>query len=244
MLQRYTTQTLFVNLFFSVNKSLVVFIIVSVVKQLKLFRTLVIPSPLSFGLSLVVSAIYIIYISWAYLNDNFLIFNYFLGPSGVTMRFWKGTSSLVEWFTKFFSSDVGYYLSLLTIALVVGAATYTLLQLLSLMFRGTAHFVENAERSNKPQTFIELFVRLWVRCLVLVGWVFFIAVTLSTILPYVHICMSSGASYLQSFDPRGILPYVQALFICVITLHIHVVFVRMVLLRPRIFDNSIVELSE
>lgn len=155
------------------------------------------------------------------------------------MRFWEGTGSIVEWFTKFFSSSIGYYASLLAAGIIVGVATYTLLQLLSVMFRGTAHFVESAEYSTEPKTFVELFVQLWVRCLALVGWGLFIAVTLSTILPYIHLCMNTGATYLQGFDLRAVVPYLQALFICVVTLHIHIIFARLLLLRPRIFSSYI-----
>lgn len=206
-------------------------------QQFKLFRVLMSPSPFSLVATPIVSAAYIAYIGWSHLSDNPVIYDFVQGPYGASMYIWQGTEPVAVWFTKFFSSDAGYYVLLAAVVLTVSIATFTMVQLLSLIFLGTARFVRTAEYSNQSML-LEMFIQLWLRCLALIGLVFFIAVTLSSLLPTVHLFVNTGASYLRAFDLRGIMPVVLALLMCTATLHMNLVFIRLLLLRPRIFSSG------
>jgi hypothetical protein len=127
---------------------------------------------------------------------------------------------------------------LVMFGLFVGVAAFTLLKTITYIKKNVMNFVENSEDATNPADLLEIFTRLWVRSAALIGWAIFSAVTVNWIVPLVDRLAGSGANYLGSLSLAGVLFYVQALFVCALTLHLHIVFIRLFLLRPRVFGNS------
>lgn len=193
------------------------------------------PSPFSLVAIVVLSIIWVTISSLLYFTDNQLIYRYIFGADGITTHTWAGTETVVAWTVKFFSSSAGYYVLLTGFGVMVGIAVYALLQSGSLILHGTANFLRRAEDATQPVALVEVFTQLWIRCLALIGWVLFGAVTIGSLLPLVDILISTGATYLKSYNLSAVWFYAQALGTCVIALHMHIVFARLLLLRPRVF---------
>lgn len=203
--------------------------------QLHLFKVLVTPSPFSMVAIVVLSIIWVTISSLLYFSDNQLIYRYIFGADGITTHTWAGTETVAAWTVKFFSSSTGYYVLLVGFGIMAGIAVYTLLQTGSFIIHGTANFLRRAENATQPVALLEIFTQLWIRCLALVGWVLFGAVTISSLLPLVDILISTGASYLKNYNLSAGWFYAQALGMCMVALHMHIVFARLLLLRPRVF---------
>lgn len=121
--------------------------------------------------------------------------------------------------------------------LIVAAAVFALLQAISLVIRGTAGFIHRAEAATRPVDILEIFSQLWIRCFSLIGWAWFMAVTIGSILPLLDIFIDTGANHIKNYSLSGVLPYAQALLLLGVTIHMHTIFARMTLLRPRVFGR-------
>jgi hypothetical protein len=206
--------------------------------QLQLFKVLITPSPLSAVLIFILAITWVLVNSWLYFSNNPFVYQYVFGPNGITSYAWEGTESITSWGSKFFSSPAGYYVLLAAFGLIVGAAVFALLQAGSLVTRGTTSFIQKAENATRPVVMLEIFTQLWVRCLAVIGWAWFMSVTLGSILPLLDIFIDSGASHIRSYSLTGAWYYAQAIVLAIVTLHMHTVFARLTLLRPRIFHSQ------
>jgi hypothetical protein len=206
-------------------------------QQLHLFKALITPSPLSVVLIFVIAIVWLSVSSWLYFSDNPLVYQYIFGPQGATSYAWEGTESVASWGSKFFSSDAGYYVLLVTVSLIIGVAAFAMLQASSLLIRGTTRFIQRTENATRPVVMLEIFTQLWVRCVALVGWAWFTAITVGSIMPLLDLLVENGASHIRNYSLTGTWYYAQALLLFTLTLHMHTVFARLVLLRPRIFGS-------
>lgn len=205
--------------------------------ELKKILTLVTPSPLSSLLTFVGSAAYISYVSWSYVSGNPLLFETLLGPKGISAYVWNKGDTLVSWASSFFAAPIGYYASLVVLALIFGAAVYALLQVISYVANGTIHFFQSAEMSDNPGTLLDVFVQLLVRSFSLVGIILLSAALASSTVPRIENLITNGASYLQAFRLSGSFDYIIALAITALCIHGYVVLVRLLFLRARLFSQ-------
>ncbi len=207
-------------------------------QQLHLFRILITPSPLSVVATFVLSIAWIAFASWLSASDNQLVYQSVFGSQILTAQAWSGTDSAIEWITKFFSSTTGYYIFLIMFGLFIGVAVFTLIKTFSHIGKGVMSFIQSSEDASQSSALFEIFTQLWVRSATLIGWALFIAIAVNWIAPLLNSLIDTGLSHLGNFSFTGVLFYVLALLIGVATLHMHIVFVRLFLLRPRVFGRN------
>ncbi|MEO5499107.1 MAG: hypothetical protein ABIR46_01245 [Candidatus Saccharimonadales bacterium] len=181
------------------------------------------------------------YVNWAYLSNNPLIYRTIFGPEGFSAYVWENTGSISEWMSQFFSSTIGYYVSLSVLAVLVGIAVYTLLQIVSFAVTGTVHYFQRAELATSPTRLMEIFMQLWIRSLALVGIVFFSAAVVGTIIPTIEALIDTGANLLNAFQLIGLIQYSIGFLLTAVSLHMFVVFVRILVLRPRLFSSTLTD---
>src|SRR3546814_7836368 len=70
-----------------------------------LFFLLISPSPFSLVATFVCAILFVIYVNWAYLSDNPLIYRSIFGPEGFSAYVWENTGSISEWMSQFRSEE-------------------------------------------------------------------------------------------------------------------------------------------
>lgn len=209
----------------------------SVMRKVRLFFILITPSPFSLIATIVCALLFVIYVNWANLSDNTLIYRTIFGPEGFSAYVWKNTGSIWQWISQFFSSTIGYYVSLVVLAILIGIAFYTMLQIATYSIKGAVHYFERVELTSTPTGIIEIFLKLWIRSIALVGVVLFSAVLAGTIIPTIEALIDRGSSLLGAFQITGFIQYGIGFLLSSVSLHMFVIFLRILMLRPRVFSN-------
>lgn len=174
---------------------------------------------------------------WPDATHSPLLNQFFYGPYGVVAALKK--SSDVAAFTRAFSvSPVIYYGLILAVAVLVAGGVYAILQTLSKVIVGsydTWHVFHDPAR-GKESLEKEVGTQLSVRLMSVLLWVAFSYFFLTILLPYCIFAGRIGVNHLFQWD--GL--YALAGFCLLLgSLHVHVVFLRLLLLRPRVFGGRL-----
>lgn len=215
--------------------------------DLRLARLLLLPSFLSGVLVAGLAVLIIGYSSWLYLDQNQLFYDYLFGIHGLKTYLWQYSQDAASWHTALVGSSFAYYALVGAAASVAGLVVYFLLQLLGLASRAVNGIRGTWYSSNKTSKAIagELFARLILRIVSLVSWGIYSAFFVSTLIPFTLALKRIGIDMLRDSRPIGWLSYVAALLLLILSFHLHVVFMRLVTLRPRVVGgNSAIEEAE
>lgn len=185
------------------------------------------------------------YNAWTYVRTNQLFYDYLFGAYGLQTYIWQQSADATAVRHAFLASPLAYYILVGVAATVGGLAVYTLLQGLSLLSSGTRRVWRELDTLGPTRRAIAmaLLSRWALRSVSLVGWAFFGAFFVSTLLPFVLVLNQTGIGHVHSGQPLGWLACALALAILAFSLHLQVVFTRLVFLRPRLFfgDRAIEE---
>lgn len=92
------------------------------------------------------------------------------------------------------------------------------------------------QRLNRKQILFEAFRRLGVQGLIFILWTLYAWVFFKFVFVYVLAASATGASDLPRFEGVGFI--IAAVLILICALHMHVVFLRLLILRPRVFGAA------
>lgn len=211
-------------------------------QQYSLARLLLTPSLVS-GLGLGLLAVVVLVCdTWTYIDDHQLFYGYLVGPSSLSEFISQASSpSVSAWLHFLADSRVTYYILLCAFAAVVGLAVYTLLQVSGFIYSGSVELLHTTmdHRASQRSHRVELLLRFGLRLLAMAGWTVYMVATLSVLLPFTVALERLGlADFRNDAALSGIGCYVLAWLLLVITLHLHVVFMRLISLRPRLFGGT------
>lgn len=205
--------------------------------QKQLAKLLLRPSLFSFILTMLFAGAILAIAVWPDATHSSLLNQYFYGPYGVVQALKKSPD--INEFTRAFSvSPVVYYGLILGVAALIAGGVYAILQMLSKVIVGsydTWHVfhdpIEGKEKIEK-----EVGTRLTVRLMTALLWIAFAYFFMTILLPYCIFASRIGISHL--FEWEGL--YALAGFLLLIaSLHVHVIFLRLILLRPRVFGGKL-----
>lgn len=213
--------------------------------QRPLVRLLLMPSLLS-GLIVAGGALAVLtYDAWLYISNNQEYYNIFFGPYGLRSFNWQAAPGFSAWKQLFFASSISYYVLLLATAAAVGLLTFSILQFSGVVVRGSVELLQttlDTEAAHKRAR-RELINRFIVRITSLVGWALYTAATVSILLPASVILSQFGVEEIRQGHFTGLASSIVAFILFMLVLHLHTIFMRLVVLRPRVFggENDIIE---
>lgn len=213
------------------------------VHQLRLLRLLLQPSLLSFTLSSFTAAGILVVATWSHVSSHNLLYGYLFGQYGLTTILKESPNTFSAINTAFSSSSsIAYDIAIGVFAVLVGLLVYALLQSLDHMLADAgdalqeiAYAGEPVKKSVKKEVGLRLGLRV-INCIVwCVYWIFFVNVLLPLCLVVAKTAGDSGV--MPARWPEW--TYTLLGFsLLLLTLHLHVIFLRLLVLRPRVFGGE------
>lgn len=206
----------------------------------RLVRLLLLPSMLSGVLSYGAAFAFIGYFSWQYIQDNKFFYDYLFGMYGVREYVGSKPTGLMARVLDFFSSDVAYIIIVAALAAVVGFMIYAVLQGIALLKKRAQELSGELQFSGYQHDDLvaEFVTRTALRIMSVLGWGLYAAFFSNTIMQVTLLLTEIGVTSLQHGNMIGILQVLLAVTVLAAGLHVHVLFLRLCLLRPRVFGSN------
>ena len=209
--------------------------------DLRLIRLLLRPSLFSGLLTVLLSALALGYNAWSYVSEEQLFYDYLFGYSGLGTYLWQHVQS-TTWQETFLNSPILYYALVVMAATIAGMIAFFLLQLLGLVSHSLKEGWDSLHSHGKTARTVanELLTRLGLRILSLLSWGFYAGFFISVIMPFILALNTMGVDSINaSRSLEGLGECLGALLVLTVSMHLHVIFLRLVFLRPRVFGGNI-----
>lgn len=204
------------------------------VKDYRLLAALLLPSTASFVFSCVVAGMALLGASWSYLQAQPLFGTYFSGKYG----FGTLLSQLNTALGDALDSDLAYNIAVICFAVLFGLGVYAVITSVRHMAdeaRTTLNEVDYADQRTRQVLERSLIVRVVVRGFCGLMWLSYALIYFNGILPFCSSFIAAGSEQaLAAASVRNIVAFILLL----VATHIHVIFVRLIVLRPRVFGSG------
>lgn len=210
-------------------------------------RLLLLPSLFSSAVILLIVASVLGYNAWLYISEKKIFYDYLFGTHGLQTYLWVQSQQASAWSTVFLRSPLAYYVLVSAAATAAGLAVYVLLQWLGLIWRGGGTFLRELRTpgSQHKNLVTEMLGRLGIRVVSLIGWAVYGAFFLSTLLPFTFVLYRLSIDHIHAGGQLWWAGCFIVALLFVLALHMHVVFLRLVFLRPRLFGgDQVIEEAE
>lgn len=197
------------------------------------------PSLFSLTATLIVAGIVFGFISWTVVAQSPFFHEYFYGQYGVSTILNKTPDVLQAFKMTFFAQPASYNVTVLAVAAGIGLAVYIVLQLFSRAaadFSSTWRSVQQASGESKKTLEQEIELRLGFRIAMGVLWFFYLLLFIKLLFPFTVLIERFGINALP--DLSGWLYGLLGFALLVTSLHVHVIFMRLIVLRPRVFGGE------
>lgn len=180
------------------------------------------------------------YTGWLYLHDNNLFFNTLLGDNGLQSYLARNGQDIGATQKVLLASPAAYYVLVVGVAVAAGIVVFTLLQIIGSLFRSTSYFVQEAIGGGHGRMAFwgEQFIRMVLRVMALVGGAIYASAFVSMILPFAVLLNQTGIEGIHQNNLTSLSLCAAALILLVIASHILIVFLRLIVLRPRLFGGD------
>jgi hypothetical protein len=214
--------------------------------QLRLAWLLLSPS-LSSSVVTILSTLAIVGTSgWLYINHSQAFYDYLFGPYGIATSLIQVPDTTAVFQHWLLGSGTTYYVLLVVTAAIVGLTVFAVLQNAGKVVN-TSIFawqdLQAVSRSRK-EAIKEMFTRLALRVVSLLGWSVFVCLFAAILIPFGALLVENGIDKFNTGDGSGLLYISASLALTLASMHLHVVFARLVRLRPRLFGDRDIELAE
>lgn len=196
--------------------------------QLRLFIMTLQPSWISNAVVIVGSLIILGQANWSYVTYNPEWYDLFYGQFGITTAFEGAPNVLRGWQEGVFMSPVIYGALVILAAFVAACILFFTIRI------GTR--VWHALRLSLESERHEMRQRVMARGAILGAWTIYMFITISLLTPFCILLSRIGAEELST--PEGITQNLIAGGLLVLTLHGHVIFIRLFCLRPRLLNSQ------
>ncbi len=199
---------------------------------------LITPS-ISSGLFAVVGAVVVLGAhAWLYISEHQLFYDTLFGVNGFRTQLLLASDSFEVFRQRVFVyNPFTYYLFVGVVAVIAGLVLYTVLDIITRAVRTTEEIVEEAEEGENL-LHSEIVARAAVRVLGIAGWGVYIALFINLVAPYSLLAVDQGLETITIGDMGGIVNILIGLVIMTASLHVHVVFARLVWLRIRLWGGG------
>jgi hypothetical protein len=191
------------------------------------------PSLASFMLTIIAAAGLLGAANWAFITSNPFLYEFFFGPGGVVTAFESSPG-----FQAADAPPLMYYIGVSVAAIVGGGVLFFILRGLHQLLRTmtSSHQQTQLEQYRHHVLSQELGGRIAFRAGVFIVWVGYTALFLQFFLPFGVLMSRIGAEQLDT--PEGWLRNVWAFVIVWFCLHLHIIFARLFVMRPRLFGGE------
>jgi hypothetical protein len=174
--------------------------------------------------------------NWSYLLEHFFFYDYFFGPEGFVtdINNTAATDGLHD-ISAFIGQSASYNILIIIVAILVGLIVYTVLQVLGRI----ANDASATWESLHAQTISgarEIGIRWIIHIVVAFAWLVYVLLFINVILPFCILAAQVGIR--QLWSPAGLAYVAFGTLLTFLGLHMHVIFIRLLLLRARVFGGN------
>lgn len=205
--------------------------------QLRLLLLLVSPSVLSGSLVAFGTLLALAVPSRNFLEDSQPLFEFFYGSYGIVTAI-ESTRTGTTAMSSIFADAMAYNVAVLLFSTVVGFVVYLILQVINHLTSGVASpFAElkAAQPADRPRIRRAIAQRLAVQIVTLVCWCLYWFAFIVAIWPFSILAIRTGIG--QLFALHAVWPILTGVLVFMLAAHLHIVFIRLLALRPRLFGN-------
>jgi hypothetical protein len=178
---------------------------------------------------------------WSYVSNNQLFYDTLFGPYGITTAL-IGAPDAFSVVRQALNSDFTYYIALLLGAAIIGVAAYELLEIGTFLAHGKTTF---STITSDISILKEKLARFGVRALSFLAWAVYTVFFVSLFIPFITLALHNGIDAISESQHLSGWGHIGAAAAGLwIGLHVHVIFLRLCFLRPRMFGGWDVELAE
>jgi len=200
------------------------------------FSILLRPSLASMMATAFVSTLTLGIATQSYLSGSGVVYDFLFGPNSSSELIRSSQSTLSAFNNTVFGNPTLNKILYFAMWMLIGLITYMLLYGLSRGAQSAAEDVEEAgyANTNKKALLRNIGRRLALRLIVFIAWWVYIIFFVKILLPFSILAARIGAGNLPTLG--GWLYGLLGLAVLAISLHIHVIFVRLLVLRVRLFN--------
>jgi hypothetical protein len=171
--------------------------------------------------------------NWTFITSNPFLYEFFFGDGGVVTAFESSPG-----FEAAEAPPLIYFIGVSIAAIIGGGILFFILRGLHQLFRrlSSGHQETQLEQYRHHVLNQELGARMGFRAGVFVVWVGYTALFLQFFLPFAILMSRIGAEQLDT--PEGWIRNVWAFVIVSLCLHLHIIFARLFVMRPRLFGGE------
>jgi len=194
-----------------------------IMSQSQLLRTLLRPSLVSCIGMLICAGIVLAIMNWSRFHAQPFFETYFTGEYGL----WSAVRSLNVFLGQAADSIVAYNVAVICFSALIGLALY--------LFVESAHYMVGTAHLNVKEVTLghgrEIGLRLGLRLMCIVVWLGYILLFVKAIVPF---CNELVNGEVRPLGPELLYSTLAFIVLC-IALHVHVLCLRLLVLRPRVF---------
>ena len=197
--------------------------------QSRLFSLLLMPSFMS-GLLTIIAAVVIIGVTnWPYFTYNDTFYTILYGDFGAITALEK-TPSLTLGIEEMFGKSPIFYAVVITLASVIASL------IVFLVVRGARKSIGSIVSLGNGNTRNGILQTVGLRMAIVTIWAVYILLSVKVIIPLSLFYSRIGAEILPAAE--GAAMALGSLALCIVCLHLHVVLLRLLILRPRVFGGA------
>lgn len=207
--------------------------------QFSLAHLLLLPSVLSGVTTVLLVLIFGAASTWAYVSHSQLFYDQLFGPFGAVTSLLQAPDFFAVFRATIINNPLTYNTIIIVAAVVVGLLVYQLLEGLGRAAKGTSvmWYGFQTQTNDAQQIAKETLTKLVIRVVSFVCWVLYMLFFINILAPFCILLLQLGIDTLEASDWFGAAVCLAALLFLAVSVHLHVVFARLCLLRPRIFGG-------
>jgi len=205
-------------------------------QKVRILRLLLLPSILSFFICIGFSLLLLVGSNWSFLIRTPLFYDYFFGPKGLVTLMQNSSGSLSSFGDAVVAGPFTYNILVLVVAAVVGLLVYGFLEGFDRLAANTNQTLQDMHDTNKSYSRamkMEAGVRLGVRVTAMVMWLLYWVFFSKIIIPFTLLVFRMGLH--EPFTRTGIEYNALGIVVLFLGFHLHVVLLRLLTLRLRVF---------
>lgn len=203
-----------------------------IVKETRLFALLVSPSALSFTLTCLFALVVLIGASWSYVSSLPFFSTYLSGSYGFSSLLHELNIAL----GAAFNSNLSYNIAVICFALLVGLTIYIFVESIRHMVSEAHTAINEINYAGQAARSVErtIGLRIGLRAASAFVWLGYTILFFEAILPF---CASIITKADGDTPPMVAVRNLVLFIILLLASHIHVLFIRLLVLRPRLFGS-------
>jgi hypothetical protein len=182
--------------------------------------------------------------AWSYIEDNQLFYEFIFGIYGLktTLQSIESTASIQY---AILNGPYTYFILLIMSALIIGGMVYVVLESLKRAAEIASEEMQAVNnRALRKQVAREALMKLVLRVVAALGWALYIVLFVSVVIPTAILLTELALQAFEVSLGTAGLYGAGAAALLLAALHVHIIFARLCMLRPRLFGDSEIEEAE